>query len=105
MQIIKFSTSLVTAALFCTILSSQIPLAASRDLRSITQAQINKQSSSDLLPVLVNGKYGYINRTGKTVVKPQFNFGSDFSQGLAVVAINGKWGCIDNTGKTVQTNF
>jgi hypothetical protein len=46
-----------------------------------------------------NGKYGYIDKTGKIVIKPQFDKAYDFSEGLASISLNGKWGFIDNTGK------
>ncbi len=50
-------------------------------------------------------KTGYIDKSSKMVIKPQFDFDSNkespFSQGIACVSINGKWGCIDKSGKFV----
>lgn len=46
------------------------------------------------------GLYGYIDKTGKIVIKPQFEYADDFSEGLAAV---GKMGYIDITGKIVIT--
>jgi len=53
-------------------------------------------------------KYGYIDKTGKMVIKPQFQWSIKFSEGLAGVrrlnpddGTYGKWGFIDKTGKLV----
>jgi hypothetical protein len=55
-----------------------------------------------LLPVHVNGKYGFIDKTGKIIIHPQFDWARDFKEGLAVVKIGGKYGAIDKTGKVVS---
>lgn len=46
---------------------------------------------------------GYIDRTGRIVVKPQFNMSRPFSEGLAAAAspTNSEWGFIDKTGSFV----
>jgi WG repeat protein len=46
-------------------------------------------------------KYGFIDHSGKLVIKPKFDMTDQFSEGLAAVRINGKWGYIDKTGKMV----
>ncbi|SFI77353.1 WG containing repeat-containing protein [Paenibacillus sp. UNC496MF] len=53
------------------------------------------------------GKYGYINASGKVIIKPQFRCAEDFSEGLAQICTgtsekNRKYGFIDATGKTVM---
>jgi len=62
---------------------------------------------------LTEGKYGFIDKTGKMVIEPQFEievstgmFSFDFkftgfSNGLALVKQGGKYGFIDKTGKMV----
>jgi len=60
-----------------------------------------------LYPVSVDGKWGYIDKTGTIRVQPQFNDARDFSDGLAGVRVRvtenevGKWGYIDTTGALV----
>ena len=53
-----------------------------------------------LAKVSLNGKYGFIDKTGKEVTPIKYD-DAWFSEGLAQVKINGKWGFIDKTGKEV----
>lgn len=61
----------------------------------------NSGYSEDLAPVSVNGKYGFINANGKTVINFQYDFAEAFSEGLALVKKDGKYGFIDKDGKSV----
>ena len=55
-----------------------------------------------LFPVREGGLYGYIDRTGKMIIKPQFVDARDFSEGLARVTIDVfHWGYVDTTGRMV----
>ena len=45
--------------------------------------------------------YGFIESSGKIVIKPQFEATYSFSEGIAAVKKKGKWIYIDKTGKTV----
>jgi hypothetical protein len=56
-----------------------------------------------LFPVKDHGKWGYMDKTGKMVIPPQYDIASGHSEGLAGVAIGKKWGFIDKTGKMVIT--
>ncbi len=47
------------------------------------------------------GKFGYVDRSGKTIISFEFDEANTFSQGLAAVKINGKFGYIDKTGKMI----
>ena len=58
-------------------------------------------SNAVLLPIRENGKYGFMETTGRVVVKPQFDDASILYEGLAPVKKDGKWGYIDPTGKMV----
>ena len=50
---------------------------------------------------LLGTKYGFIDRSGKTVIQPQFDLTYGFSEGLAAVQVGKKWGYIDTAGKMV----
>ena len=59
--------------------------------------------SDGLALVIVEGKAGYINKSGTFIVVPQSRSyspqHSTFSGGLACVELNGRWGFIDKQGK------
>ncbi len=61
--------------------------------------------STSLFPIKKDGKWGYIDKTGKIIIDPQYDDAWPFSEGLAAVMIvdeeTGKWGYIDKTGKYV----
>lgn len=53
----------------------------------------------------LDGKWGYIDKRGKIVIRPQFDYAEAFSEGLARIRIGpvkaGKWGFVDKTGAVV----
>src|SRR3990170_3886399 len=63
------------------------------------------EEDSRLYPVVVAGKWGYIDNAGKVAIEPQFAAAFHFSAGLAPVQVGlgkeGKRGYIDRTGKVV----
>ena len=69
-------------------------------LASVSQ---NAQTSPDsaLYPIEKNGKHGYIDASGRIVVRPRFDDAWRFSEGLAAVVVGDKWGFIDQTGRIV----
>ena len=46
-------------------------------------------------------KYGYINRQGKFIIPPSFDWAMPFSNGYAIVKKTHKWGVIDKQGNMV----
>ena len=44
-------------------------------------------------------RWGYIDETGKYVIPIQFQYGRDFSEGLAAVMADSAWGYVDTAGK------
>lgn len=64
---------------------------------SISFAQ-TKDKAMPLFWVREDGKYGYIDKTGKVVIKPQFENTTGFNEGLAATKLGGKYGYIDLKG-------
>lgn len=67
----------------------------------------NEHISLHYFRICLDGSWGFIDRTGKEVVPPKYDWAGDFYDGLAMVFIadreseDGKWGFIDRTGKEV----
>lgn len=84
---------------------------------SVAILTANKKPDTEtmLYPVQVNGKWGYINKTGKIVIKPTYAWADEFHEGVATVetiddSAGGKdadmedqvrYGVIDSSGKMV----
>ena len=67
-------------------------------LGSLTMCFGRQGKHSDRFPMVVDGKYGYMDRTG-SVVKPQFDSAASFSDGLALVKTGGSYRYIDASGR------
>lgn len=48
-----------------------------------------------------NGKFGFVDESGKVVINPQFEYARPFHESYAAVCQNKKWGFIDKSGKIV----
>src|SRR5437879_136591 len=56
---------------------------------------------SGLYPVVQNGKWGYMNRSGKIIINPQFDGALCFSEALALVIVGKKVGYVNTNGEYV----
>jgi hypothetical protein len=59
------------------------------------------QFSDELAAVRIDGRYGFIDRTGKIVIAPQYEAAGPFTGDYAEVQVNGRSGAIDRTGRIV----
>lgn len=48
---------------------------------------------------MIGRRLGYIDKTGKIIINPQFDTAGAFNEGIAIVSTGGKFGYIDKTGK------
>ncbi len=54
------------------------------------------------MPVKINGRWGYIDKTGRVVIPLQFDIAPDeFSNGLARVEVDHRYGYFNKTGQVV----
>jgi hypothetical protein len=56
-------------------------------------------SKTFLYPVPVNGKYGFMDRSGRIVIQPRFDHERLFTEAMAVASIGGKYGYINERGQ------
>jgi hypothetical protein len=57
--------------------------------------------SEGLSAIYSGGQWGYVDQTGKVVIKCQFALAGSFTEGLAPVRVGEKWGYIDKAGQIV----
>lgn len=62
---------------------------------------VSAEAKKLLAPAQISNKWGFIDRTGKFVVKPQFFEARKFTENLAAVRPATKWGFINSAGKYV----
>lgn len=80
----------------------------------LSVSALGQTESAELYPITQDDKGGYIDRTGRIVVAPQFDIAYYFSEGIGLFAtalkkdadgevrkIPDKWGLIDSTGKII----
>ncbi|MBX2904484.1 MAG: WG repeat-containing protein [Taibaiella sp.] len=61
----------------------------------------NLFGQNSLYPIFRGGLWGYIDKSGKEMIKPQFLAANQFSEGRAAVRINGKYGYVNLQGRLV----
>ena len=60
-----------------------------------------QEDAERLYPIIVKGKYGFIDKTGKVVVPPQYQKAGEFREGLASLLTDTGYGYIDVSGRFV----
>ena len=63
---------------------------------------MQNSSSESLAKVKLNNKWGFIDKTGKPVIRFEYEQAVSFQNGKARVQKNGKWFWIDKSGKCVK---
>lgn len=61
--------------------------------------------TDDPLVVVQDGRYGYIDRQGKVVIRPQFIWGSAFYKGFATVYVCGRSLSMDPSGRILPLRY
>jgi hypothetical protein len=99
----KVKNSLLLKKTFFFLLLPILPLVILAQTKSSsTINSISKNiKTNQLYPINENGQFGYINKLGSIVIKPQFEDGKDFKDGYAIIKISGKYGVIDSKGKII----
>lgn len=64
----------------------------------ITFSACEKKSSEIVVPEEKGPKWGYIDHSGKFVIKPKFRRVKSFHEGLAAADLHARWGFIDKEG-------
>ncbi len=94
---IAFTLDRAQPVLFSNVSLSDQPFSFNEGMcRIISSAKVDRDGN-----ISYNGKWGFINKTGKTVIGMQYEAAADFYNGLAAVKKNGKMGFINKSGKAV----
>ena len=64
-------------------------------------ASVATAAAEPLAAVRVDGKFGYIDKTGELVIPAKYNRAWKFSEGLGKVLLNNKFGFVDKDGTVV----
>ena len=73
----------------------------SEEERIPKQFEVAMRFSDGLAAVRINGRFGYIDATGRVVIAPQFDAAGPFTGDYAEVWLDGRSGAIDRTGRLV----
>lgn len=56
---------------------------------------------TDEIRISKDKKFGFLDRSGREIIPPTYDYAAPFSEGLAMVSQGDKWGYIDRTGQVV----
>lgn len=85
----------VSLLLFLSLASTQV------SATSIDRNPVKRKGAGALFQIRREKLWGYMDRTGKVVIEPQFRYERDFFNGLASVLKNDKFGYINEKGEEV----
>jgi hypothetical protein len=83
------------------VLTVAVPSFTSRLFAETIRIPVKRPGAGPLYQTHRKEKWGFVDRSGKTVIEPRFDDERDFFHGLAAVRIDGKWGYIDLQGTVV----
>ncbi|HEY9873583.1 MAG TPA: WG repeat-containing protein, partial [Candidatus Obscuribacterales bacterium] len=67
----------------------------------VSKTIAESRETKTLFTIAKNGKYGYIDKTGRVVIKPQFDGVWELQDGLIKIKVGNKYGYIDKSGQVV----
>lgn len=67
----------------------------------VIRIAVKKTGAGPLFQIRRGARWGYMDRSGRTIITPQFDDEGDFFEGVATVQKDGVWGYIDETGRPV----
>jgi WG containing repeat len=107
MQIKSSKYSVLTVITTLLVVMAVLPLSScsnnnsTRSIASTESVNAPTVKDSERFLFIGNGRFGYIDRTGKIIIPAKFDDARNFSEGLASVSIGEKWGYIGPSGKIV----
>jgi len=72
-----------------------------QDIIMATEQAVYPCDDSELYPLQIPRKWGYVNKCAHVVIEPRFDNAKFFEDNLARVIEKGKWGIIDKTGRYI----
>lgn len=79
--------------------SGPAPVARSQGESPADVASRAPRFSDERAPVRINGKYGYIDRSGAVVIPAIYEDAQPFAEDVAAVFVSGRWSYIDTRGR------
>ena len=70
-------------------------------LSSLAESAFSDHATVCRYAIAENGRWGYIDASGKIIIEPRFDWARAFRDGLAAVGVGGKWGFVDSRGEIV----
>src|ERR1700675_1590955 len=73
----------------------------SLEIPAVFEGPAPKRFRDGIASVRIDGSWGFIDRSGSFLIKPEYERVRHFSEGRACVRRNGKWGMIDADGQQI----